>query len=117
MGWLYYEKMIKKLKIVSFSHRHILARVMDPRINTTWLFIGVYGKSEIGKNHITWDLLQALKPNDNTHWLVMGDCNEILYSSEKVSSRSRNEKQMQCFWKALVNCNLLNLGHSGDFFI
>lgn len=64
----------------------------DPRINATWLFIGVCRKSETGKHHIIWDLLQALKPNDNTHWLVMGDFNEILYSFENVAGLSRSEK-------------------------
>lgn len=46
----------------------------------------------------------------------MGDFNEILHSSKKMGGRSKSEKQMQGFQEALVNGNLIDLGHSGDFF-
>lgn len=101
---------------MSYSHRHITTRVVDRRTNSNWLFTGVYKESNFGKHHITWDLLQALKPRDNTPWLVIGDFNEILYSSKKFKGRPRSDKQMQLFRETLVNCNLIDLGHRGDFF-
>lgn len=86
-----------KVEIESFSQRHISAKVTDPMINSQWLFTRVYWESETGKHHITWDLIQALKPNDNTPWLVTGDFNKILYSLEKFEGRPRSEKQIQDF--------------------
>lgn len=47
-----------EIVIENYSHRHISARVEDPKNNTTWLFIGLYGELETCKRRITWDMLQ-----------------------------------------------------------
>lgn len=56
------------------------------------MFTGLYEDPKTGKHKITWDLLQELQPRDSTPWLVMGDFNEVLCSSEKMGGRAKNEK-------------------------
>lgn len=87
----------------------------NPKINSPWVFLGLYGESETGKHHITWNLIKALKPNENTPWIIMSDFNEVLFSSEKFSGRTRSEKPMQELREALANYNLIDLGHNGIF--
>ncbi|KAL2924119.1 ATP-dependent helicase/nuclease subunit A [Bienertia sinuspersici] len=43
----------------------------------------VYGWSEIGQKSKIWDLLCGLQERDHITWLIIGDFNEVLYTSEK----------------------------------
>ncbi|EPS59688.1 hypothetical protein M569_15116, partial [Genlisea aurea] len=49
-------------------------------------------------------------------WLVAGDFNEVLYSSEMDSRLNRSPNQMSLFRAALDLCGLLDLGFSGSPF-
>lgn len=84
-----------EVEVLSYSRKHILARMEDSRNKTIWFFTGLYGKPKTGKCNITWELLHELQPKDSTPWLVMGDFNEVLYNLEKIGCWPRNEKQMQ----------------------
>lgn len=46
--------------------------------------------------------------------MVIGDFNEILYHIVKVGGRQRNETLMSNFRSNLDDCNLYDLGYSGD---
>lgn len=83
------------MEIVSYSQRYISAWADDEANNTKWIFIGLYRELEIGKCHVTWELLLELKPRDYTLWLVIGDFDEILFNIKKVEDKPREEKQKQ----------------------
>jgi hypothetical protein len=49
-------------------------------------------------------------------WLAIGDFNEILYHHEKEGGRSRAQVHLQAFQDALTDCELADIGFSGDEF-
>ncbi|KAL9673790.1 hypothetical protein QQ045_030052 [Rhodiola kirilowii] len=49
-------------------------------------------------------------------WVVTGDFNKILHSSEIARRRSRDKYRMRRFRKTLLNCSLKDIGYSGPSF-
>jgi hypothetical protein len=49
-------------------------------------------------------------------WLVLGYFNEILYHYEKEGGRARTQRQLQAFHDALADCELADMGYTGDIF-
>ena len=49
-------------------------------------------------------------------WLALGDFNEILFHHEKEGGRVRPQRFMQAFHDALTDCELSDMGFSGDMF-
>ncbi|KAL2924110.1 Nocturnin [Bienertia sinuspersici] len=43
-------------------------------------------KWRLSQKSKTWDLLRGLKERDHIPWLILGDFNEVLYTSEKNAS-------------------------------
>ena len=57
-----------------------------------------------------------MKGNHNLPWILIGDFNEILFSHEKEGGNNRPQGYMQAFRQALNDCDLEDLGFSGDIF-
>ena len=53
---------------------------------------------------------------DNLPWLCCGDFNEILFNYEKEGGPPRVQRCMEDFRKALEDCDLHDLGFTGDPF-
>ncbi|KAA3489871.1 reverse transcriptase [Gossypium australe] len=81
----------------------------------TWRFTGFYGEPVEQNRKVSWELLRALHNGNNLPWLVAGDFNEILFSFEKQGGRIREERQMDAFRKILDDCELADLGFSGQW--
>lgn len=47
------------------------------------LLIGFYGQPNTNKRRESWELMAALKPDDQTSWSVVGDFNEIVTNDLK----------------------------------
>lgn len=54
--------------------------------------------------------------NHSLPWLVIGDFNEILYHYEKEGGRARSQRKLQNFHEALDDCELVDIGFTGDMF-
>lgn len=49
-------------------------------------------------------------------WVVCGHFNEIMYGFEKKRGMPREEERMKAFHTVLKDCNLMDLGFSGNWF-
>ncbi|KAA3488997.1 reverse transcriptase [Gossypium australe] len=100
----------------SFSKNHIDAMVKEGNSDAEWRFTGFYGFPYDSNKNDSWNLLRKLE-EDKTHpWLVCGDFNEILYSSEKSGGIPRKERKMESFREVLEECQLEDIGYSGAWF-
>lgn len=81
-----------------------------------WRMTGIYGEPRWEHKDQTWNALRQLKNASSLPWLVLGDFNEILYNYEKEGGRARSQRQMQDFHDALDDCDLVDMGYSGDMF-
>jgi exonuclease III len=81
-----------------------------------WRLTGVYGEPRWNHKHLTWEALRALHGRLDLPWLMVGDFNEILFHHEKEGGRVRSQSQLQAFQDALMDCELSDIGFSGDAF-
>ncbi|GMJ08327.1 hypothetical protein HRI_004501900 [Hibiscus trionum] len=106
---------------VSVSLRSFFISHIDADINvasplSVWRFTGFYGNPVESLREESWNLLRFLGEDQSLPWLVMGDFNEILLSSEKEGGRLRSSRNMEAFRLALEDCGLMDLGFSGQWY-
>src|ERR1044072_8782960 len=65
---------------------------------------------------MNWDYLRDLHKMIDLPWMMAGDFNEILQSSEKEGGAPRPQWCMQAFSTTLDDCNLDDLGFNADLF-
>ncbi|KAA3471267.1 Endonuclease/exonuclease/phosphatase [Gossypium australe] len=102
------------LTLISYSKSHIDVEVEEGGESIVWRFTGFYGAPVENERKDSWNLLRHLKRGCNKPWLILGDFNEIIYSHEKQRGRIREERQMNAFGEALEECELNDLGFSGQ---
>jgi hypothetical protein len=81
-----------------------------------WRLTGVYGEPKWEEKKKTWMVMRGLKGVTDKPWIALGDFNEILYSHEKEGGRERPQRFMQAFHDALIDCELSDMGFTGDKF-
>jgi endonuclease/exonuclease/phosphatase family metal-dependent hydrolase len=60
-----------------------------------------------------WELIRRIQPCRKTPWLMIGDFNEAMWSSEHFSCHKRPAKQMLDFREVLSHCDLHDIGFTG----
>jgi hypothetical protein len=103
------------IEVQNFSRRHINAIVSTTGENS-WKWTGFYGHPDTNRREEAWSLLRKLSVLQPETWMVMGDFNEILDSSEKRGGGDRPRRQMEAFRRTLSDCALMDLGFCGPKF-
>ncbi|PON41504.1 Endonuclease/exonuclease/phosphatase [Trema orientale] len=78
-----------------------------------WRFTGFYGNPKAHLRSFSSDLLRRLKSLNLLPWLYRGDFNKVLILSEKIVGGDRSVTSIVNFRKAIVDCDLNDLGFSG----
>ncbi|GMI73050.1 hypothetical protein HRI_000974300 [Hibiscus trionum] len=112
LGW----KNCCKVTLRSYSVRHVDVLIEDDSDGNKWRCTGFYGHPEEQHRGESWDLLRSLDDMPDIPWLVIGDFNELLLSSEKQGGRDRPVRQMKGFSAVLNECGLDDLGFTGQWF-
>lgn len=105
-----------KVRIESYSSRHIDSIISNTTVDTPWRFTGLYGNPITSQRHHSWQLLRRLDSMNNLAWLCVGDFNEIVDQSEKQGGSERNHRQMKIFKQSIDDCGLCDLGYTGNKF-
>ncbi|KAG8474642.1 hypothetical protein CXB51_031263 [Gossypium anomalum] len=100
----------------NYSKRHINLMVDDNKVRDKWRFTSFYGSPYIQDKDIYWPTLRNLYTGKETHWFVCGDFNEIIYGFEKNRGLPRDERRMKIFHNVLADCQLMDMGFSGNWF-
>ncbi|XP_038688711.1 uncharacterized protein LOC119987879 [Tripterygium wilfordii] len=104
------------VQLKSFSNSHIDGLTHCVGETVSWRLTGFYGSPIYQKRINSWNLLRRLRDCSSLPWLVLGDFNEILDSSEKSGGRVRCRRAMMEFQSGLEDCQLLDLGYQGGKF-
>ncbi|GAU19905.1 hypothetical protein TSUD_95100 [Trifolium subterraneum] len=84
---------------------------------SSWRATGIYGYSKHHQKPMTCGLISDLyHTNHHDNWLLFGDFNLILNTSEKQGGRDTHYNSYRLFNNTLTNCDLLDLGYHGDKF-
>ncbi|CAM8924063.1 unnamed protein product [Rhodiola kirilowii] len=102
-----------EVSLRSYSKAHIDVCVRAEYQFRLTLF---YGEPRVGRREDSWNLLRRLKEGAEDKWVVLGDFNEILHSNEMSGKRKRDKEQMRKFRRALVDCDLRDIGFTGPCF-
>ncbi|XP_062014150.1 uncharacterized protein LOC133730607 [Rosa rugosa] len=111
LGMFWSEDVTATIGTVSAHHMDLFidCGVDNPR----WRLTGFYGYARTVERDRSWQLLRELSDLDTLPWVVIGDFNEILNSSEKKDGPVREERQMRGFRDALGYGDLLDLRFQG----
>lgn len=104
------------VSIMSASAHYVDCMVKGLFTNDAWRLTRFYGWSDHSQKHLSWELLRSLKSASPHPWLVVGDFNQILFDIEKKGGPLRSQREMNEFREALDDCNLQDLGYTGDAF-
>lgn len=78
MGW----KSDCKVSFRLYSRSHIDIMIDEDWDGMKWRCTGFYGAFEESQRKASWNLLRCLNECPRIPWIVIGDFNEIAYSSE-----------------------------------
>ncbi|KAL2241476.1 UNVERIFIED_CONTAM: hypothetical protein Sindi_0788800 [Sesamum indicum] len=81
-----------------------------------WRFTGFYGEPNVGRYHLSWDILRNLKSQPTLPWLCCGDLNALLFDHEKEIRCSVREWQLRDFRSVLSDVQLDDMGFEGPCF-
>jgi hypothetical protein len=74
-------------KEITVTSKKVEQNFIDIRINENgesgWRLTGSYGEPSSDKKYLSWEYIRSLHDDIDLPWILMGDFNEILYSSEK----------------------------------
>lgn len=77
---------------------------------------GFYG-NPIATQHVhSWELLRRLGVNRSQPWIVLGDFNEVLLSTESRGRGTRLEFRTRSFWEVINDLNLSEIKSVGANF-
>lgn len=90
--------------------------ITDKDTYKQWRLTDFYGHADVKERDKGWDLFRHPHGNCTLPWLICGDFNEILYSSEKIGGILTDDYHMKGFQKVLTDYGLVNRGYSGSRF-
>lgn len=85
----------------SYSSHFINVDILVKDDDSQWRFTEFYGTPYGHDREESWTSLKALWSPNVIPWMVCGDFNEVMYSSEKRGGVPREEKRMEAFQETL----------------
>ncbi|XP_068334933.1 uncharacterized protein [Pyrus communis] len=110
--WLLWNNEVVKLTVVACSSQTITAVVMDGQIQ--WMLTVVYASPCPRVRSHLWPYLDGVSAASNMPWLIAGDFNELIHSSEKKGGRPVNKNSGLGNWSS--RNSLVDLGFIGAKF-
>lgn len=114
--WLLWDDVDFSLDILATGDQFIHARVVPARGEDLWFLTGVYGSPRLSDRDELWHNLRNLSQSTVGPWVLLGDFNAYIYSSEKWGGAPANTVAMRRFLDCVNDCALLDLGFSGPPF-
>ncbi|XP_048422575.1 uncharacterized protein LOC125469371 [Pyrus x bretschneideri] len=110
--WLLWNNEVVNLTVVACSSQTITAVVMDGQIQ--WMLTVVYASPCPRVRSHLWPYLDGVSAASKLPWLIAGDFNELIHSSEKKGGRPVNKNSGLGNWSS--RNSLVDLGFIGAKF-
>ncbi|KAG7532893.1 Endonuclease/exonuclease/phosphatase [Arabidopsis thaliana x Arabidopsis arenosa] len=98
-----------------FEDKNLLDLQVSQR-NKVWFLSCIYGHPVTTHRPELWDRLSSIGLQRKKAWCMIGDFNDIRSNSEKLGGPSRLISSFQPFQDMLMNCDMHELGSSGNGF-
>ena len=93
---------------------HVVVKVRAH--NSSWLLSAIYASPRLEERKLLWNNLAIIAPLHDLPWLMLGDFNELLASSDKLGGNPLNPRRVQLFKECLDSCGMVDLGFHGPRF-
>ncbi|KAE8665797.1 putative serine/threonine-protein kinase [Hibiscus syriacus] len=112
------ESTVKRLRHFVRSVNPSVVFLIETKLHdgNSWRCTGFYGAPEERLRESLWNLLCHLNDCSHVPRMVIGDFNELMFTTEKRGGLPRSEHQIQGFRSALLDCQLSYLGYTSDAF-
>lgn len=108
------------VKEVEVMERKVEDHFMDVFVRSDggrkWRLTGLYGWSESGQKYRTWEMINSLGNGCSLPWVIGGDFNEVLFSSEKRGGNVCDSNNMAAFHDCLDKNGLKDIDSLGHPF-
>lgn len=94
-------------------NQEISATIEAIQTHKSWLFTSVYASTNINNRNFLWDNLINMHNSTKDPWLVGGDFNDVLSSSEKLGGNIINRNRANFVWNCINKYGLIDLGYKG----
>ncbi|XP_074306305.1 uncharacterized protein LOC141641547 [Silene latifolia] len=111
--WVLWKNQYVKVDIIEMDSQYIHLKVKDKVGNHIFYATFVYGFNKIEERVPLWNALKSWSINDP--WVVLGDFNNVKYSSERVGKPVK-DAEMLPFQEVLDECELHDMKTTGAFF-
>ncbi|XP_019197208.1 PREDICTED: uncharacterized protein LOC109191092 [Ipomoea nil] len=101
------------MEVRGYSNHYIDSEVKGDGGVSSWRFTGFYGAADRSKRRECWNLLRYLSSINTLPWVLMGDCNDLLWSGEKEGRVPHPRWLMRGFGEAIRESGLSNFGFEG----
>lgn len=100
------------------SNKNLIDMYITPcNSNLSWQGTGIYRYPYTPKKHLTCDIIKNLSLNKiSPNWLIFGDFNLMLNSSEKLGGNPVDFQLSKLFNDTLIACDLYDFGFYGNKF-
>lgn len=107
--WIVWDDSRLHVEPVSFDEQIINLLVYQDS-PMPWLLSAIYASPNPLYRQDLWEYLFCLGRVVNVPWLLLGDFNQILISSENKGGASPLIARMDALWTVLRSCNLMDMG-------
>lgn len=101
--------------VSGYSRNHIDLVFVENNIEV-WRMSCFYGLPERARRRESWNLLRALSKLSHLLWYILGDFNDLLYSSDKRGMHPHPKDLMEGFRKAVEDSELIEVDLTGGSF-
>jgi len=106
---------VLKVDILNSNKMFIGLYITACNLNISWYSTGFYGYPYTSKKHLTCQAIRDINQTRiDSNWLIFGDFNLMLNSSEKLGGNIVGFHLTKLFNDTLNGCDLTDLGYYGD---
>ncbi|GLT46390.1 hypothetical protein SLA2020_201450 [Shorea laevis] len=111
--WILWRNNMVNLSILSSTSQETHAMIRTLPSSSPWIFTAIYASPKFRNRRILWDNLQTVAANHDLPWLIVGDFNKKLTSSDKRGGNPISLHRATMFKECLDTCSMIDLGFSG----
>lgn len=114
--WLLWNSDAVEVTQLASTEQEVHALVKVSSSNLSWIIFAIYASPRLAKRRILWHNLTLVNSLHNLLWIMLGDFNEVLSSTEKLSGRPLNAYRARLFQECLSDCGMMDMGFVGPNF-
>ncbi|GLT97187.1 hypothetical protein SLE2022_147640 [Rubroshorea leprosula] len=118
--WLLWDEDEVAIDVMTSTRQgiHAIVKVRSHPIlsKVYWFLSGVYGRPQFEIRSQLWEELRIVSKHFTGPWLVIGDFNDVVDSTEKFGGNPICQNRVKAYTDCMNDCNLLDLGYFGGRF-